>query len=393
MLGEPYRPPAVDVRSLVGTLYASKDSLWWRGARMSLPGSRVVGDGTIRFRHMGFFLDLVASQLSFPDLKWINPQAPPSGGGRVHYAMRIHGDSTSISLADADLHYRDASVTGRVAITRLHPKGEESRLHVDSADLTLARLSTAIVHEIEPTLKLRRSGTLNGHVAVSGPPPDLRLDADVTFDDATAGRSHVVARGGLGMERTPTARDLAVQLRPLQLATVSGAGLRLPVGGVLEGDATVSGGMSAGWRVRGDVVHVDGGARSHLIGGGSYATGTHRLAADVRLAPLSLAAVDRIVPAARLHGASPVTCAPKGRRATCASPARCSRRRGAGPSMSTARSRCAAHGRATTSSPSLSTSTPARSRRAHRAAVSPGRSPRAASASRRRPPTSSRGSS
>ena len=37
MIAEPYRPPAIDVRSLTGTLYASKDSLWWRGARMSLP--------------------------------------------------------------------------------------------------------------------------------------------------------------------------------------------------------------------------------------------------------------------------------------------------------------------------------------------------------------------
>ena len=37
MIGEPYREPVIDVRSLVGTLYASKDSLWWRGARMVLP--------------------------------------------------------------------------------------------------------------------------------------------------------------------------------------------------------------------------------------------------------------------------------------------------------------------------------------------------------------------
>ena len=302
MLGEPYRPPAVDVRSLVGTLYASKDSLWWRGAHMSLPGSRVVGDGTIKFRRMGFSLELAASPLSFPDLKWLNLQAPDSGGGSVRYAMRIRGDSTIISLADADLHYRDASVVGRASITRIHPKNGESRLLVDAADVTLARLSTAIVHELRPALKLRRSGTLNGHVVVSGPMRDLRLDADVTFDDATAGRSRVVAHGGVGMERTPTARELAVQLRPLQLATVSGAGVRLPVGGVLEGDATVSGGMSAGWRVRGDVVHVDRGARSRLIGGGSYAAGTHRLAADVRLAPLSLATVNRIVPATRLRG-------------------------------------------------------------------------------------------
>src|SRR5258705_764074 len=168
MLGEPYRPPAVDVRSRVGTIYASKDSLWWRRARMALPGSRVVGDGTIKFRRMGFFLDLAGSPLSFADLQWLNPQMPTSGGGKVRYAMRIHGDSTIISLADADFHYRDASIVGRAAITRVHPKGEASRLLVDGADLTITQLSTAIVHELAPTLELpRRSGTFNGHVAVS----------------------------------------------------------------------------------------------------------------------------------------------------------------------------------------------------------------------------------
>ena len=60
--------------------------------------------------------------------------------------------------------------------------------------------------------------------------------------------------------------------------------------------------MSQGWRVRGDMVHVDRGARSHLIGGGSYAAGSHRIAADVRLVPLSLATVNRLVPSAQVRG-------------------------------------------------------------------------------------------
>jgi translocation and assembly module TamB len=303
MLGEPYRPPAIDVRSLVGTLYASKDSLWWRGARMALPNTRVVGDGTIRFRRMGFFLDLTGSPLAFADLQWLNPRMPTSGGGKVRYAMRVHGDSTTISLADADLRYQDASIVGRASITRVHPKREKAQLLVDGADLTVARLSTNILHELAPTLDLRRRGTLNGHVAVSGPTRDLRLDADVTFDDAATGRSHVVARGGFGMEQSPTARDLAVQLRPLRLATLTGAGVHVPLGGVLEGDATVSGGMANGFRVRGDVVHVDRGVRSRVVGSGSYAAASKRITADVRLAPLSLAMVNRLVPSARLHGA------------------------------------------------------------------------------------------
>jgi hypothetical protein len=82
MIGEPYREPAIDVRSLVGTLYASKDSLWWRGARMALPGSRVSGDGTIKFRRMGFWLDLTGAPVSFADLRWLNPRMPATGVAR-----------------------------------------------------------------------------------------------------------------------------------------------------------------------------------------------------------------------------------------------------------------------------------------------------------------------
>ena len=52
----------------------------------------------------------------------------------------------------------------------------------------------------------------------------MELDADVRFDDAAAGRSHVVARGGVGIAGGMRARDLDVQLRPLQLATLSGTG-------------------------------------------------------------------------------------------------------------------------------------------------------------------------
>ena len=180
MIGEPYREPAIDIRSLVGTIYASKDSLWWRGARMALPGSRVSGDGTIKFRKMGFWLDLAGAPFSFSDLRWLNPRMPASGGGRMRYAMRIHGDTTSLSLADADVRYRDASVTGSAALTRIHPKGADDRIIVEGADLTVARLETDVIRELAPLIDVPRRGTLSGRVAVTGPADASRLDADVT---------------------------------------------------------------------------------------------------------------------------------------------------------------------------------------------------------------------
>ena len=301
MLAEPYRPPAIDVRSLVGTLYASKDSLWWRGAKMSLPNSRVTGDGTIGFHRSGFRLDLRGAPVAFADLRWLNPSVPESGGGTAHYVMRISTDTTVLAASDVDMHYRDASVVGHAAIARLNAK--PNQILIQGADLTVAKLSTEIVRQLAPAIKIRRAGTLDGHLAVSGPPRALQLDADLRFADAAAGPSHVIARGGLGFEHGVQARDLAVQLRPLQLATLAGGGIKLPIGGTLSGAATVSGASSTGWQVRGDVTHLDRGARSRVAGTGSYQVQGKRIAADARLEPLSLATVARFAPKAELHGA------------------------------------------------------------------------------------------
>ncbi|MFL5618946.1 MAG: hypothetical protein ACJ79A_11225 [Gemmatimonadaceae bacterium] len=302
MIGEPYREPAIDVRSLVGTLYASKDSLWWRGARMALPGSRVSGDGTIGFRRVGFWLDLTGAPISFSDLRWVNPRMPASGGGSLRYAMRIHGDSTSLTMTDANVRYRDATVTGRAAVTRIHPRGETTRIIVNGADLAVAHLSTDIIRELAPTLDVKARGTLDGYVKVTGPADDMRLDADVRFDDVRAGQSRVVARGGVVLGADPRAKELEVALRPLRLASLSGTGVRLPLRGVLTGTATVNGARSSGWRGRGDLVLDDRGARSRVLGSGQRNAVTKQFLADARLAPLSLATVNGFAPAARLRG-------------------------------------------------------------------------------------------
>ena len=302
MIGEPYREPAIDVRSLVGTIYASKDSLWWRGARMALPGSQVSGDGTIGFRKLGFRLDLTGAPIAFADLRWLNPRMPASGGGRMRYAMRIHRDTTSLSLSDADVRYRDASLTGRAAVTRIHPKGEKDRIVVEGADLAVARLGTDIIRELAPTLEVPRRGTLTGRVAITGPADASQLDADVTFDDATAGRSRIVARGGVVLGPEMRARDVEVALRPLRVASLAGTGVRVPVRGTLTGTATVNGSRATGWRGRGDLVLDDGGRRSRIIGSGQWNAVSERLAADARLAPLSLATMNGFAPSARLRG-------------------------------------------------------------------------------------------
>ena len=302
MLAEPYRPPAIAVQSLVGTLYASKDSLWWHGAHMVMPGSRVSGDGKIGFHRSGLTLDLTGAPVAFNDLRWLAPKLSSVGGGRVRYRMRFVGDTAEFGISDADLRYGDALIVGNATVARVSETGKAPVLLIPGADLTIAHLTTAAIHELAPSVKLRRTGTLDGHLAVTGPASAMRVNADVRFDDAGAGRSRVVANGGIGFTGGARARDLRVRLLPLQVATLSGSGLKVPLGGVLSGDAVVSGTPREGWTVRGDLTHVEHSARSHVVGNVRYQTNGKRIVADATLQPLSLVTVGRFAPAAQLRG-------------------------------------------------------------------------------------------
>ena len=303
MLAAPYRPPTVDVRAVTGTLYATTDSLWWRDAHVSLPSSRLTGDGRIGLTGHGLDVRLTGDPLDIGDLRAFRPSLPVSGGGRLSLLARVRGDSTRVAVSNADLAYRGARLTGDVAIDRVSPRGGHPTTVIRGADVTVARLSTAIVHELAPSLKLRRTGILDGHVAVSGPTSAMRVNADVRFDDAAAGRSHVLANGGLGLAGGVQAHDLTLRVLPLQLRSLEGASVRLPVGGTLSGVATVSGASHTPWLVRGDLTHVEAGQRSRVIGTGRYDPGSRQVVADATLSPLSLVTVGRFAPKARLRGA------------------------------------------------------------------------------------------
>lgn len=299
MIGEPYRPPAVAVRSLTGTIYASNDSLWWHGARLTLPSSRFSGDGRLGFNKSGMSFTMTGAPVALADLRWLNPRLPAEGGGHLRLAVRSHGDTAEYTLADADIRYGAASVVGNASLVRVAPKNVKSTILVRGADLNVARLSTATIHELLPSLKLPRRGVIDGHLALSGAPSALQVNADVRFDDARAGLSHLLARGGVGIDGGIRARDLNVQLLPLRVATL---GDKLPVGGTVTGSALVNGTQRDGWSVRGDLTHLEGADRSHVTGSGRYQADGKRIVADAVLQPLSLATVGRFAPTAQLRG-------------------------------------------------------------------------------------------
>jgi hypothetical protein len=303
MIAEPYRPPAIDVRSLTGMIYASKDSLWWHDAQMVLPSSRVAGNGRIGFNRSGITMQLGAAPLAFADFRWLNPKLPAEGGGELRFALRTHGDSAEYAVQNADIHYRDAALTGDARVLRVHPLLGEATVVVRGADVTVSNLGTDIIRQLAPSAKVPRGGTIDGHLALDGPLDDLTVNTDIRYADARTGTNHVTARGGLGLVHGVSARTLRIRLQPLHLALLDELGVHIPMRGTVAGTAVVNGGTRAGWEVSGDLTHVDRGATSRIAGSGRYRAATGQVAADVVLRPLALAVVNAVAPGAELRGA------------------------------------------------------------------------------------------
>jgi autotransporter translocation and assembly factor TamB len=302
MIAEPYRPPVIDVRSLTGMIYASKDSLWWRDARMALPASRVAGDGRIGFNRSGITMHLSAAPLAFADFRWLNPRLPTEGGGGLTIALHTHGDTAEYGITNADMRYQSATVVGNARVMRMHPPLGEAAVLVRGADVTVARLGTDLVRQLVPSARVPRGGVIDGHVAVSGPLDALQVNADVGYLDARTGASHVAVNGGVGLTHGVSARALHVRLEPLNLAVLDAVGVHTPARGVLSGTAVVNGSTRTGWDVQGDLTHVDRGAVSHLAGMGRYRPAGKQVEADIALQPLALAVVNAVAPMAQLRG-------------------------------------------------------------------------------------------
>lgn len=127
--------------------------------------------------------------------------------------------------------------------------GRDLRLRFDPLRLTLAR-------SVRPDLPL--SGTVTGRATLNGPLESVfDVDADLVHRGPSAGRSRVVARGGLRLLGGLRARALDVRFDPLQSELVRDFEPDFPVGGTITGRATLDGDLESLFTVDADLAHHD----------------------------------------------------------------------------------------------------------------------------------------
>ncbi|MEP6493990.1 MAG: translocation/assembly module TamB domain-containing protein [bacterium] len=299
MIAFPFRPPGAVVRDLKGIFPFNNDSVWWKRAFGTMPHSTASGNGRYDFTSGDLSVTLHSKVESLVDTRWIYPRLSIDGHGNTDIAIEWHGAVQDYQMSNVDFAVGDAHTAGSFGITL------DDSITIHNTDLQVTGLETRTLEQIIPKFSSPRQGRLAGRVVAHGGRHALDVNMDITFDDRRAGVSHVVAVGEVGFLDPGglRARDLKLQLRPVQVDMARTWDPSLPLSGVITGSATVNGSTTSRLVLALDLDHSDRGARSIVAGTATVGlTGGKFFDIDVTAAPISLVEVGRFAPAAGLQG-------------------------------------------------------------------------------------------
>jgi len=299
MIAEMFSPPAADVRDLAGTFHIVDDSVYWRDASAQLSASRVSKlSGTYYLDPGDLWISLHGDTVALTDVRWLYPRLPSDGGGSLDFYALIAKDSTEYVARNATVRTGSTTIAGDFGLSI----GDSVRFH--DTNLRFGSLGTALIEQLVPGLALPRRGTLSGRTALAGTPSSLRVDADVAFADTRSGGSRLTAVGEIGFSSQGfRARSLRVRASPVQVDLGKLILADLPIAGTITGRAIMTGGGDRWLFADANVVHVENGAESHVIGlAGVNLSGTRSMRLNVRAMPVSLATIGRFFPNLGLRG-------------------------------------------------------------------------------------------
>ena len=305
MQAYPFRPPAAEVRGFQGTLPFTNDSVWWRGVTARLPNSVISGDGSYVFQSGDLTLRAHAQPAAFADLRWLYPRMPSDAHGKLDFDLKWRDAVEDYHGYNMDIAASGARALGSFGLRR----GDSITIH--DTDLRFSNVDTRLLEQLVEGFHSPRRGTLSGRAKAQGGRNALLVDADVAFADQRAGISRVVALGEIGFPgKGVRARNLRLQLRPVQVELARGFAPTLPISGVVTGIATINGNTATELQIVADLDHIDRGDRSQLAGRGTiHLAGSKRFDVSATAKPVSLAEIGRFAPSVGLCGVAsgPIT--------------------------------------------------------------------------------------
>ncbi|MGI9078179.1 MAG: translocation/assembly module TamB domain-containing protein [Gemmatimonadaceae bacterium] len=295
-IAEPFRAPPGIIRDLAASVRITEDSVTVTNARVWLPASRISGHAALD-RKKGAQLRARAEPVAFADLRWLYPRLPSEGGGSLDLGVVRDSGYARFTARRIDLRSGRATLSGEAGAL------VSESIEIHDTNLSFAGVSTSLMEELTPGVKLPRRGTFSGRAKLAGTADALRLDGDVSFRDALSGTSRVLASGEIGVANGFRVRALRLHAIPLRLDLVGKLAGNNAIGGAVTGHATIDGVTGDSWRVSGDLTHLDRGARSRLVGRARIKPGRRTLVdADVQALPLSLVTLGHFAPRLELRG-------------------------------------------------------------------------------------------
>lgn len=299
-IAEPFRPPVADVRGLTGSVEFTGDSVWWKGARIALPQTKIAGDGKYYIYNGDMHLRLHADPFNPSDVRWAMWRLPEQGSGKLDFGLDWTGAKSVYLLKNMDVTLERSKLAGDITTT------VTDTLAFRDANLRFVNLDTRLLTHVFPTMTFPRPLILTGKATFDGGEHALRVNGDVVVDDRLSGRSHLVANGVMGLSKGVfTARDLHVRMLPLQMNLAKAIAPTLKVGGTLSGTATLNGSSAAIMTAQGDITHVENGAVTRATGRAAMRVrGMPWYDVDANMHPLALAILDRYMPSVGLRGSA-----------------------------------------------------------------------------------------
>lgn len=311
----PFRPPEAQVSDLAGDFHLFDDSLTFASVKAALAGSRVSGSGRYVLDTEELELRMRGAPASFADFRWAYPRLPSTGSGTLGFNMHwveAPREVQRYELVDADVTVGQSRLVGNLGFSLVSAEPEDSVLF-HGTSLRVADFDTRLMEQLIEGFEMPRNGFATGRLKLGGSLNELAIDTDLAFRDPQTGTSRAALVGVMGFdaEGFALARGLRMRLYPAQVALVRAILPDFPMNGTLTGLLTLDGTPERWIASSADVVHVDQGQRSHIVGTAAMGFGAapgRELAsvdADVRVSPLALGpTIGAYAPALALRGAT-----------------------------------------------------------------------------------------
>ncbi|MCH6547185.1 MAG: translocation/assembly module TamB [Gemmatimonadetes bacterium] len=295
-----FSDPALDIRSLSGTLDIDGDSIALNLSRFELPGSKTELHGVLSWSEgpLLLALDLDADRLAVDDARPFVGRLPwgLEGSGRVSIHS-LDPDHIRVGLERLRLDEPDGpgGVSGRLTIT-VH-KGQGWILR--DTELAFESLNLDYLRPMVDTIPF--AGRVSGTLVVSGPSDSLDTQLGLWFRDSlVAGgpETHIRGAGTLALDGGIRFNGFRIDSSDVALSTVH----RLLPNVDLQGQLALTGSLVGPWRdvlFDGTIRHRDGGLPESVARGWvrlDSRTDTVGVWAELNLDSLNFAGIHRSYP-------------------------------------------------------------------------------------------------